>query len=59
MDTAPITDNSPNLTYVLKRNPAMHSVIRNLLLLEDYVVGSRSKGQSGETVGLQAASIES
>ena len=59
MDTAPITDNSPNLTYVLKRNPAMQSVIRNLLLLEDYVVGSRSKGQSGETVGLQAASIES
>jgi len=58
MDTTPLPGNAPNLTYVLKRNPAMQSVIRNLLLLEDYVVGSRGKGPADVAVGLQPATIE-
>mmetsp|Transcript_29104 Transcript_29104/g.46820 ORF Transcript_29104/g.46820 Transcript_29104/m.46820 type:complete len:481 (-) Transcript_29104:331-1773(-) len=59
MDTTPLPGNAPNLTYVLKRNPAMQSVVRNLLLLDDYVVGCRGKGPAGVAFGLQPASIES
>jgi len=59
MDTTPLPGNAPNLTYVLKRNPAMQSVVRNLVLLEDYVVGCRRKGPAGVAFGLQPASIES
>jgi len=47
-NTAPTGDNGINLTYVLRRNPAMQSIIRNLLLLNDYVIGTRDKESASD-----------
>lgn len=44
MDTAPSPDTTLNLTCILKRNSRMQGVVRNLLLLEDFVVGVRDSG---------------
>ena len=57
LDTNPNSENSVNLTYILRRNPGMQSIIRSLLLLEDYVVGIRDNATACDapTQGLEPA----
>jgi hypothetical protein len=55
LDTTPNSENGVNLTYILRRNPAMQSIIRSLLLLEDYVVGTRDNATASDLLGLTPA----